>query len=271
MKLHITHRTDYHYTSEIGHAISYLCLTPISTPHQSVQDWQVSGPGNLKAQLDAYGNPSHLLTWAHRPWQEQTQCFIRAQGRVETHAQAYLQETANDLHPLVYLRATELTYTDERLRSFAWEHLGAHPTPSLDDVLKLTRAVQNRVKYRPGRTDVQTTALEAFDWGWGVCQDQAHVMLAACRAAGLAARYVSGYFYAADEPELASHAWVDVCLDVNSRTWWSIDVTHACLMDERHVRLAVGPDYAACAPIRGVRTGGGEEDMRVSVDIHILP
>ena len=46
-----------------------------------------------------------------------------------------------------------------------------------------------------------------------------------------------------------------------------MDITHDGLMDERHVRLAVGPDYAACAPVRGVREGGGDETMRVRVQI----
>jgi transglutaminase-like putative cysteine protease len=100
-----------------------------------------------------------------------------------------------------------------------------------------------------------------------VCQDQAHVFIAACRAHGVPARYVSGYFYAPQSPMLASHAWADVCLDPQHGRWLGVDVTHGCLMDERHVRLAAGPDYAACLPIRGVRHGGGEEAMRVRVDI----
>ena len=36
---------------------------------------------------------------------------------------------------------------------------------------------------------------------------------------------------------------------------------------DAHVRLAVGPDYVACAPIRGMRRGGGEEDMNVHVSV----
>jgi transglutaminase-like putative cysteine protease len=123
------------------------------------------------------------------------------------------------------------------------------------------------VSYKKGSTQVHTTALEAFDWGAGVCQDQAHVFIACCRSLGLPARYVSGYFYAANEPDLASHAWADVCIDVQKRQWVSIDITHACPTDERHVRLAIGTDYNACPPIKGIRQGGGEEEMRVEVTI----
>ncbi|MBW8317684.1 MAG: transglutaminase family protein, partial [Hydrogenophaga sp.] len=116
---------------------------------------------------------------------------------------------------------------------------------------------------------VETTALEAFDWELGVCQDQAHVMVAVCRSIGLPARYVSGYFYAANEPDLASHAWADVCLDPATRRWISLDVTHRCPTDQRHIRLAAATDYTACLPVKGLRRGGGEESM--VVDIRIGP
>jgi transglutaminase-like putative cysteine protease len=57
---------------------------------------------------------------------------------------------------------------------------------------------------------------------------------------------------------------------LHARRWLSIDVTHECPVDERHVRLAQGPDYTACAPVRGIRSGGGEERMEVQVQIRPL-
>ena len=82
-------------------------------------------------------------------------------------------------------------------------------------------------------------------------------MVTICRSLGIPARYVSGYFYAANEPDLATHAWADVGLDVEARRWASIDVTHSCLIDERHMRPTMGTDYNACLPIKGVRQGVG--------------
>ena len=133
--------------------------------------------------------------------------------------------------------------------------------------MALSQGGASIVSYQKNSTSVTTTALQAFEAGAGVCQDQAHVMVAICRSLGIPARYVSGYFYAANEPDLASHAWVDVCLDVTARRWVSIDVTHSCLIDQRHVRLAVGTDYNACPPIKGIRHGGGEEAMMVDITI----
>jgi transglutaminase-like putative cysteine protease len=178
--------------------------------------------------------------------------------------------------PALYLRATPLAEPHPRMALWALQAVPAlmaararDDNPGVADLLALTRAVADKVRYRQGQTGVETTALEAFDWELGVCQDQAHVMVAVCRSIGLPARYVSGYFHAANEPELASHAWVDVCLNAAERRWISLDVTHRCPTDERHVRLAAATDYGACLPIRGLRRGGGEESM--AVDVRITP
>ena len=63
---------------------------------------------------------------------------------------------------------------------------------------------------------------------------------------------------------------MDVCLDETQRRWISLDVTHRCPTDERHVRLAAASDYAACLPVRGLRRGGGDEQMSVQVRISAL-
>ena len=261
MHLSIRHETHYDYSTPLEYALQSLCLTPSANEHQTVQRWALQVPGTLYSQVDGYGNQMHTWTLARRVWRG----TVRAQGLVETHASPELTDAPGSLAPQVYLRATPLTEPDDALRQLGRKHFakGAHRAA----LLALSDEVAARVRYRSGQTDVSTTAARALEQGEGVCQDQAHVMLAACRANGVAARYVSGYFYAPTAPELASHAWVDVCLDLGARRWLSIDITHRCLMDERHVRLAVGPDYAACPPIRGVRSGGGEEAMKVDIAI----
>jgi transglutaminase-like putative cysteine protease len=261
MRLRIEHSTHYGYSHVVQHAIQTLRLTPQKSAQQTVQQWHVQAPGTLFESIDGYGNLAHTYT-IRRPIMRGT---VRAYGVVETHADSGVTDGPGALSPWLYLRPTPLAEGHQRLAEFAAHHLDKGVNEAT--LMSLARAVNEQVSYRPGKTDVATTALEAFDWGHGVCQDQAHVFIAACRAHGVPARYVSGYFYAADAPELASHAWADVCVDPQAGRWLSIDITHQCLMDERHVRLAVGPDYAACPPIKGVRMGGGSETMEVQVDI----
>ena len=79
------------------------------------------------------------------------------------------------------------------------------------------------VSYRKNSSSETTTALQAIEAGAGVCQDQAHAMVAILRRLGLSARYVTGYFYAANEPDVASHAWADGYLDMAARRWVSVE------------------------------------------------
>lgn len=259
MKLNIRHVTHYDYSAPVQYALQSLCLTPQASAHQTVHDWTLSAPAPLFAQRDGYGNMAHTWSLAQR----QHASSVRAVGTVETHASPWLADDV--VPPQLYLRTTPLTTADDRLLALGRAHLadGVDETSAM----LLADAVLRRVRYKAGATTVNTTARQAWELGGGVCQDHAHVFIAACRAIGVPARYVSGYFFAPDEPDLASHAWVDVCVDAQNHRWLSIDITHGCLMDERHVRLAVGLDYAACSPIRGIREGGGDETMRVRIDI----
>ena len=54
---------------------------------------------------------------------------------------------------------------------------------------------------------------------------------------------------------------------IEGRGWTSVDVTHRIPAFDRHCRLAIGRDYLSAAPVRGVRTGGGEESMHVAVAV----
>lgn len=272
MKLHVRHVTDYRYTEPLRYALQTLWLTPLTGPAQTVHYWSLGAPQKLFPQSDAFGNSIHSYTFVGTVADDVRWSLVNAAGDVETFGIAEFTDPQALPHPYFFLRATHLAEPDPVLAEFGRRFITTPPSggkADLTQLLALSVAVSDAVSYRKNSTTVTTTAIEAFKAGNGVCQDQAHVMVAICRSLGIPARYVSGYFYAANEPDLASHAWCDVCLDVNTRHWVSIDVTHHCTIDERHVRLAMGTDYNACPPIKGVRQGGGEESM--TVDITIQP
>ena len=111
--------------------------------------------------------------------------------------------------------------------------------------------VYQSMTYQHGVTGVRTTAAEALEIGSGVCQDYAHVMLAACRACGLPSRYVSGHLLG----QGGSHAWVEVVLPTRDGTGEAIastfDPTHASRGGLGYVTIAVGGDYSDVAPTSG--------------------
>lgn len=274
MKLVIHHHTCYRYSQPLLYSVQALHLWPVSSACQSVEFWDIRTPGRLHTQPDIEGNRVHSFSLVARPEQNLRENSIAAMGTVVTHGVSEFTEPATPLHPAFYLRSTPLAEPHPRMALWAMQAVPAlvaararGEPPAVADLLALATAVADKVQYRKGSTGVETTALEAFDWERGVCQDQAHVMVAVCRSIGLPARYVSGYFYAANEPDLASHAWADVCLDPDTRRWISLDVTHRCPTDERHIRLAAATDYSACLPVKGLRRGGGDETMEVDIRI----
>jgi transglutaminase-like putative cysteine protease len=273
MKLSVFHSTRYHYSAPLRHTVQMLHLWPTSGPWQTVDYWAIKAPAPVHGRLDGFGNRVHQFSLAvPASATPLLSAEIEANGIVHTNGASLVADLPHMPHPAMYLRSTPLSEAHPRLAAWARQVLGAAAarpaTP--DSALALAVAVGDQVRYRKGSTDVETTALEAFDWGLGVCQDQAHVLVAVCRSLGWPARYVSGYFYAADEPDLASHAWADVCVDVAARHWLSLDVTHACPTDERHLRLASGTDYSTCPPIKGLRQGGGQEKLEVRISLTAL-
>jgi transglutaminase-like putative cysteine protease len=263
MQLHIRHETLYRYGEPVKRSVQNLRLTPRREPIQRALSWDIDAPGRQHAQIDAYGNVVHLLT-LDEPHRE---IHIIVSGVVETSdTEGVVLANEGKLSPLTYVAETTLTRADEALARFAAERVvlsGDRQSALLD----LANAVCEAIQYEKGATDVRESAARAFARGKGVCQDHAHVFIACCRSAGIPARYVSGYLYAGKDVEVASHAWVDVWLGHEHGGWTSIDVTHRALAGGRHCRLAVGRDYLDACPVRGVRRGGGAEEMHVAVSV----
>lgn len=261
MQIHVRHETRYLYQEPVSYSIQALKLTPRADHGQRVLNWRITTPGERIEQVDPYGNLTHVVT-VERPHCEM--CIV-VEGVAEIDEGAPSGPDPSRLSPLAYLAPTPLTRADGSLRELAARCIGRHPH-SRAALLDLAGAIREAVAYQPGVTDVSHAASEVLELGLGVCQDQTHVLLACCRAAGIPARYVSGYFHTGQSGETASHAWADVWLDEDTG-WVSLDVTHGEHAGARHCRLAVGRDYLDAAPVRGVRRGGGHESMSVAVRV----
>ena len=262
MQLHIRHETVYRYGEPVKRSVQNLRLTPRRDPMQRALSWNMAAPGRCHSQVDAYGNIVHLLT-LDEPHRE---IRIVVSGTVETDDYSTLSlPDEGKISPLAFLAETPLTRPDEAILAFARPKLQGD-AELRGKLLVLAEAVCEEVRYEKGATDVHESAAQAFARGAGVCQDHSHIYIACCRSAGIPARYVSGYFYAGRDGGIASHAWVDVWTG-REQGWMSVDVTHRTPADGRHCRLAVGRDYLDACPVRGVRRGGGSEEMQVAVSV----
>ena len=83
-------------------------------------------------------------------------------------------------------------------------------------------------------------------------------------------RYVSGYLHHRREDhdrsaEDATHAWVEAFIPTLG--WVGFDPTNSLMADERHVRTAIGRDYADVPPTRGIFRGKTDSELSVAVRV----
>lgn len=145
--------------------------------------------------------------------------------------------------------------------------------PVIAAALALARRIQSEFSYDPDATDAATPTAEAFAARHGVCQDFAHVMVAALRLAGLPAAYVGGYLRTdppSGMPRLigadAMHAWVMLWCGP-TRGWIGFDPTNGCIAGDAHLLVAMGRDYADVTPIDGLFVGNAGQHIDASVDV----
>ena len=145
--------------------------------------------------------------------------------------------------------------------------------PILEVARELTSRIKADFEYDSGATDISTPLADVFAGKAGVCQDFAHLQIAAMRAHGVAAAYVSGYIRtlnSGDEVALrgadASHAWVAVWCGEKAG-WVHFDPTNDLVAREDHVALAWGRDFADVSPLSGVILGGESHSYGVAVTL----
>ncbi|QIS16896.1 hypothetical protein F5544_11900 [Nocardia arthritidis] len=136
-------------------------------------------------------------------------------------------------------------------------------------VVAAAQWVHDTMDYIPGTTSVHTSAVQAYAEREGVCQDYAHLTLVLLRGMGIPSRYVSGYLHPNPVAEIGapvagqSHAWIEAWTGL----WWGYDPTNNIAVNEQHVSVGVGRDYADVPPLKGIFSGGGSTDLEVVVEI----
>jgi transglutaminase-like putative cysteine protease len=263
MRLQIRHQTAYHYANPIHYAIQTLRLTPRPHDGLSVLRWRVGGETrhDLPSFIDGFGNLAHTHTVNH----PHSSAAVVVEGEVETQAtDGVVRGAAEPLPPVFFLRSTELTAPDAALADFAASITGVS---ELDRLYALMNAVRDRIDYRPGVTDAATPAAAALVASAGVCQDHAHVFIAASRLRGIPARYVGGYLWTGDDVHEyeASHAWAEAY--VEHLGWVGFDPANRVCPGEAYIRTAIGLDYWSAAPVRGLRRGDASERLAVRVSV----
>ena len=288
MFFHIEHTTEYRYSEPATESFSELRLRPRDSLRQKVSrhHTRVEPAVLVESHTDYFGNfvetvsipfrhPSLVVTSV---CDVETKPFNDVLASVQmsvAEARQFHAGQRRELHD--FLRPSQIVTFQEGVWRLADEFLSP-AAPFSESLRALNTHLFRSLRYRPGATDAGTTVEQFLKVKEGVCQDFAHLMISVCRAAGIPARYVSGYIET--DPVLgpdgepldtaligatASHAWLEIFTPQG--LWVGFDPTNDCLEGERHVQIGIGRDYSDVPPMKGIFQGSNAQSLSVQVRV----
>lgn len=261
MRLAVRHITRYAYAPPVARAALRLRLFPPRFKTQALNEWRVSVNGETIEPMFTNGLGEGEAVWASAG--PQSAIEVMAEGVVEVDDSAGVVRGLSDVtRPAMFLRETHLTKPDDAIRALAQSVANDEALAMLH---ALSNAVRDAVEYTSAVTKHDTRACEALAQGAGVCQDHAHVFIAAARSIGVPARYVVGYIAPRFEGLHETHAWAEAY--VTDLGWVGFDPANRQSPTDAYIRLCAGLDASDAAPVRGAVSMSGDEALNVHVEV----
>ena len=278
----VRHTTIFNYEPAVRESVMEVRMQPRSEANQRCLEFQleISPVARIMKYRDFAGNTVHHFNIAG----SHTQVKVTAQSSVEVDAApAPLATDAGDWNGLdaevmagdywEMLLPSQFARSSKELDQLSGELKCERRGNPLEFLAGLNESIYRRFAYVPNTTKVDSPIEEALQTRQGVCQDFAHIMIALVRPLNIPCRYVSGYMVPRDSTrekkdrslDGASHAWVEAL--VPRLGWVAFDPTNNLIGANRHIRVAVGRDYADVPPTRGVYKGDAEGELSVNVSV----
>jgi len=287
MDFKVRHRTTYRYMQDVSHSWHLAHLRLRTTPAQTVHDSNLTfsvEPASRVARQDYFDNPCEwfsidqphtqleVIAESHvtvEPRPERTSRDSLTWEEVRRLLENPIDDEARDA--VQFMFDSPLTKFESNIAGYAAVSFPPG-RPLLAGAMELMNRIHKDFRYDTTVTDATTPVDRVFEIRAGVCQDLAHVGIAAMRSIGLPARYVSGYLLTQPPPGMtrmlgadASHAWFSVWAPPFG--WVDLDPTNNVLVSETHVTASWGRDYGDVAPVAGIILGGHDHVVDVGVDV----
>lgn len=283
----IVHKTTYHYKEDVSLCHSEARLLPRNLPYQQCVESSltISPRASFSSErYDYFGNRATYFAMQdnHRLLEITAASLVDVEPRPNpegTPTRAW-EEIARELatntnRDLFYLRDFVMDSPMIRPQPDVNEYAApsfAPGRPLLEGCLDLMHRIYRDFKYESGFSEIGTPLSRVLEHRRGVCQDFAHLFIAALRGLRLPVRYVSGYIETAPPPGKprlqgadASHAWASAFIP--ELGWIDFDPTNDRIIGLQHITLGWGRDYSDVTPLKGVLFGGGDHEIKVAVDV----
>lgn len=281
MYFSIRHLTKFLYSNQVSESMMETRMHPRSDQNQRCLTFHLS----VSPRCRVFSYRDHLANQVHHfdiPGQH-GQLVIVAESLVEVQPAAQIP---------AFLAPDAWTELDSMIQQGDyWEMLlpseFAAPTPALDalaaefqlerrdDPLMVLHDLNEKMyryfDYVPRSTKVDSPIDDALLTRTGVCQDFAHIMITLVRTKlRIPCRYVSGYLFHGESDHdrsvnSATHAWIEALIP--QLGWVGFDPTNWLVAGDRHIRTAIGRDYADVPPTHGIFRGRANSELTVAVRV----
>ena len=276
-KFKIRHITRYLYEDTVRDSANQIILYPIRDNYQDVLKHTItlSGDSTIHIHQDYFGNEVGTFTQSqpHHELIIDSQLMVTTIAREmpkddRSHKEQWLEleNIKYQLHIIDFIKSERFD-TQEEVQRLVNEERSKECTP-LQSAREFCNYIYHNFKYKKGITTVESTLDEVWKIKSGVCQDFAHVLLVMLRMLKIPARYVSGYICPNKNGMRgagATHAWVEAYIPFYG--WIGLDPTNNILVNDAHVRLAVGKSFSDCSPVKGTYRGTSNHTLEVAVAV----
>jgi transglutaminase-like putative cysteine protease len=280
VKIHIYHRTSYHYSLKVllgphrlmmrpreGHGVRLeACSFKIPLPHRLrwVRDLHENNIGLVdftELASEIVIESDFMLDICERnPFD-----FILTPEAAE-YPFTYGHDLSAELLPLcqnIYVRDVN------RIRD--WLNPFWHPgkkVGTLELLQQLNLHIYRTFRYQRREQRGVLSPAETLENNGGSCRDYATLFMEICRFMGLAARFVSGYMYAREiTGHMSMHGWAEVYLP--GAGWIGFDPSWGLLAGSNYFPVAVTRHSEHAPPISGTYLGTPRNFLRSQVDLYV--
>jgi len=277
----IRHLTKFLYSNPVSESMMETRMHPRSDQNQRCLTFHLS----VSPRCRVFSYRDHLANQVHHfdiPGQH-GQLVIVAESLVEVapsaQVPAFLAPDAwNELDSMIeqgdyweMLLPSEFAIATPALDALAEELDVRRRDDPLMVLQQINEQMFHHFEYVPRSTKVDSPIDLALLTHAGVCQDFAHIMITLVRSKlRIPCRYVSGYLFHGESDHdrsvhSATHAWVEALIP--QLGWVGFDPTNWLVAADRHIRTAIGRDYADVPPTHGIFRGRANSELTVAVRV----
>lgn len=271
MKFKITHTTCYSFDSEVFLEPHYLRFRPKTNAYVDIIDYSIAITPQPVGHKVIQDEENNILDFC---WFEgmTSQLVIDSISTIET-------KTYNPFDFLIYpldFNKLPLKYDEkqqkllfaslegellsEELLAYASTILKATNFNTISFLTALTKQIHQDfiVEYREIGSPLPPD--ETFNLKRGSCRDLSWMLIQLLRQLGIAARFVSGYYYfEMDQPAYELHGWVTIFLP--GIGWLGLDPSHGIFTGNTHFAIASSAYSQSTMPISGGIRGNASSQL----------